>query len=202
MSGSECACVRVDSGLSVFPRRAPVLAHITQRRGSDSSREPTARSLPRRESAIAPARKRKARRRRCGRPEPRKERDGSPLPSQDCFCGFFFLIFTRACASLVPSIRTRSWMFNKEIKCLNSHQKKKKTKPKKKIFSKKQKQKERGEKSKKKKKIQNQTNKQTRQSQPLLQTSRHGRPRLARHPDRGVCGPRWRSCGDRGTEAE
>ena len=108
-----CECVRVDSGFSVFPRRAPVLSHITQRRGSDSSREPTARSLPRRESAIAPARKRKARRRRCGRPEPRKERDGSPLPSRDCFCGFFFLIFTRACASLVPSIRTRSWMFNK-----------------------------------------------------------------------------------------
>ena len=98
----------------------------------------------------------------------RKERKRTPLPSQDCLCVvfFFFLIFTRACASLVPSIRTRSWMFNKEIKCLNSHQKKKKkptkkTKPKKKNFQKAKTKRER-RKNKNKKSKTKQTNKQGR----------------------------------------
>ena len=54
----------------------------------------------------------------------------------------------------------------------------------------------------KKQKIQNQTNKQARQNQPPLHTSRHSHPCLACHPERGVSGPRWRSCRDRGTEAE
>lgn len=88
----------------------------------------------------------------------KKKKKKKPPPSQDCLF-FFPYLYARACACgacapLVPSIRTRSWMFNKEIKCLNSHQKKKK--PNKQKNSKKQKQKER-----KRKKIQNkQTNKQ------------------------------------------
>lgn len=79
-------------------------------------------------------------------------------------------------------------MFNKEIKCLHSHQKKKKqkTKPKKPKISKKQKQKER------KKKIQNkQTNKA--ENQPLLETCRH-EPPPGLPPREGVSGP-WRRSG-------
>lgn len=184
--------------------RACPLAYHSQP-GSDSSHKPTVSDRsPQRGSAIEIARRRR-KRRRCRRRERgeggrRKRRRNHYLPRIAFF--FSFLIFTRACACgacapLVPSIRTRSWMFNKEIKCLNSH--KKKPKNQKKIYPKKQKQKEREREEKKFK-----TNKQTRHSQPLLQTSRHKPPVLP--PRRGVAGPRWRSCrgdrqGDRGRDA-
>ena len=92
---------------------------------------------------------------------------------------FFFLIFTRACASLVPSIRTRSWMFNKEIKCLNSHQKKKKKPNQKKKNSKKQKQKERGEKTKNPK-----PNKQTSKAEPTSTSHQPAQPPVSCLPPR------------------
>lgn len=156
--------------------RACPLAYHSQP-GSDSSHKPTVSDRsPQRGSAIEIARRRR-KRRRCRRRERgeggrRKRRRNHYLPRIAFF--FSFLIFTRACACgacapLVPSIRTRSWMFNKEIKCLNSH--KKKPKNQKKIYPKKQKQKEREREEKKFK-----TNKQTRHSQPLLQTSRHKPP--------------------------
>ena len=95
-------------------------------------------------------------------------------------------------------------MFNKEIKCLNSHQKKKKKTNKKNQTKKKKfpksKNKKREEK-KQKQKIQNQTNKQTRQNQPLLQTSRHSHPCLACHAERGGLRPpveELQGQGDRG----
>lgn len=198
----------MNSRFSVFPKPVPVLSRITHSLGSDSSHKPTVSDLsfPQHESAIEIGQEEEEeeveeeegkRRRR------KKKKKKKPPPSQDCL--FFFLIFTRACACgacapLVPSIRTRSWMFNKEIKCLNSHQKKKKKKAKQ--TKKFQKAKTKREKERKKK---SKTNKQTNKTQPASTSNQPAQATRVCHPERGVSGPWWRSCrgdrqGDRGRE--
>lgn len=129
----------------------------------------------------------------------KKKKKKKPLPSQDRLF-FSFLIFTRACACgacapLVPSIRTRSWMFNKEIKCLNSHKKKQKTKKK---YIQKSKNKKR---EKERKKIQN---KQTNKAQPTSTSNQPAQATRVCHPGGGSLARGGGVAGGivRGTEAE
>lgn len=189
----------MNSRFSVFPKPSPVLSHITHRRGSDSSHKPTVSDLslsPQHASAIEIGQEEeeeegKSRRRK-------KKKKKKPLPSRDCL--FFFLISARACACgacapLVPSIRIRSWMFNKEIKCLNSHQKANKQTNK---FQKKAKTKREREREEK---ISKQTNRRG-TANLYFKPAGTGHPC---HPERGVSGPWWSSCrgdrqGDRGRE--
>lgn len=134
-----CECVRVNSRFSVFPKPAPVLSHITQRRGSDSSHKPTVRDLsaPGANPPSSPARKRKTRRWRCTRPgEGRSERGTHYLPRIVCVLLFCFVFFS---LSLRARVRPSSLPSEPALGCLIKKssvstvtKKKKKTKPKKK----------------------------------------------------------------------
>ena len=159
----------MNSRFSVFPKPAPVLSHITQRRGSDSSHNPTVReiSAPGANPPSSPARKRKTRRWRCRRPggEGRSERGPHYLPRIVCVLFFFFLsLRARVRPSSLPSEPALGCLIKKSsVSTVTKKKKNNKNKPnqKKKFFQKAKTKRERRKNKNKKSKIK-QTNKQGR----------------------------------------